>query len=114
MATRPISAMSRAIRSSIILVVCILSLQPYAAIGDATNVPLRVENNLPDAIPLRMDVEWVMQGWNFGFQGFYVEFLGYLEGLRKYLPYARIVQSSFRKSMQDPAVINSTHFYEVD
>jgi hypothetical protein len=67
----------------------------------------------PDRNPLYMDVEWVMQGWGFGFQGFYVEFLGYMDGLHALLPNTRIVQSSFRKTLTDPPVKNYTQFYEV-
>jgi hypothetical protein len=67
----------------------------------------------PARNPLYMDVEWVMQGWGFGFQGFYVEFLGYMDGLHALLPNTRIVQSSFRKTFTDPPVKNYTQFYEV-
>jgi hypothetical protein len=64
--------------------------------------------------PLYMDIEWVMQGWKFGFQGFYVEFLGYSSAFKTLMPNLRIVQSSFRKTYYDSPVDNITQFYRVD
>ena len=63
------------------------------------------------AKPLNMDIEWVMQGFEFGFQGFMVEFLGYSSAIRKILPHTRLVQSSFRKSFDDSPVKNASYFF---
>ena len=64
------------------------------------------------AKPLNMDIEWVMQGFEFGFQGFMVEFLGYSSAIRKILPQTRLVQSSFRKSFDDIPVQNASLFFD--
>lgn len=51
---------------------------------------------------LNIDLEWVMQGYQIGFQGFFVELLGFSESLVRFLPQARLVKSSFRKSFTEP------------
>ena len=60
--------------------------------------------------PLLVDVTWVIQGTQFGFQGFVVEFLGLTSSLRRYLPYLRVTQSNFRKSFSDLAMQNMSNF----
>jgi glycosyltransferase involved in cell wall biosynthesis len=60
--------------------------------------------------PLSMEVEWVMQGRNFGFDGFMVEFLGYLDGFRKHFPHLRVVQSSFSTSFDDSPIQDDEYY----
>ena len=64
--------------------------------------------------PIAMDIEWVMQGHLFGFQGFFVEFLGMSSGIRKLMPMTRLVQSSFKNSFNDSPVSNPEKFFKVD
>jgi glycosyltransferase involved in cell wall biosynthesis len=52
-------------------------------------------------LPLLIDVEWVLQGFEINFSGFTVEALGYLAGLNDVFPGFRITQSSFRQTFSD-------------
>lgn len=60
--------------------------------------------------PLLVDATWVIQGTQFGFQGFVVEFLGLTASLRRYLPYLRVTQSNFLYSFSDLAMRNMSNF----
>ena len=51
-----------------------------------------------------------MQGRNFGFDGFMVEFLGYLDGFRKHFPHLRVVQSSFSTSFDDSPIQDDEYY----
>ena len=63
---------------------------------------------------LFMDVQWVMQGYEFSFSGFFVEFLGFAKGIKKILPLTRLVKSSFRGEppLKNPVIDDSTTFYQ--
>jgi glycosyltransferase involved in cell wall biosynthesis len=50
---------------------------------------------------LNLDLEWVMQGYQIGFQGFFVELLGFSESIVQLLPQARLTKSSFRQSFAE-------------
>lgn len=69
------------------------------------------------ALPRRkliLDIEWVIQGFRFGFQGFFVEFLGFSSSLREYLPFLRLTQSSFYKDVvHDLPVSNMPSIYSL-
>jgi len=41
---------------------------------------------------LNMDVQWVVQGYSFGFQGFFIEFLGIADVISQELPLLRLRQ----------------------
>lgn len=60
---------------------------------------------------LNMDVEWIIQGYNFGFQGFFVELLGLSSGLIKLIPQLKITQSSFKKTFNDEPHKNLNKFF---
>ena len=64
-----------------------------------------------NAKPLIMDVQWVMQGVQFSFQGFFVEFLGYSSAFIEFMPYLRLVKSNFIYSLTEPSVSNEDSFY---
>jgi hypothetical protein len=51
--------------------------------------------------PLHMDIEWVMQGFEFSFTGFMTEFLGISSALVHMTPSLRLTQSSFRRTLHD-------------
>lgn len=59
---------------------------------------------------LNMDLQWVMQGYQIAFQGFFVELLGFSESISKLMPQARLVKSSFRKSFDESPFINEENF----
>jgi glycosyltransferase involved in cell wall biosynthesis len=63
---------------------------------------------------LWMDVQWVLQGYEIGFQGFFVEFLGYAESFMNLIPLGRLVKSSFRKSFDEIPVRNYDQFVNHD
>ena len=54
-----------------------------------------------DFSPLHMDVEWILQGKNFGFSGFFVEFLGISRAIRTFLPHLRLAQSFFYEYLDE-------------
>jgi hypothetical protein len=58
-----------------------------------------------------MDVEWIIQGYNFGFQGFFVELLGLSSGLIKLIPQLKITQSSYKKTFNDEPHEDLNHFF---
>jgi glycosyltransferase involved in cell wall biosynthesis len=60
--------------------------------------------------PLNMDIVWVMQGFHFGFQGFFVELLGISNSLVENFPQLRLVQSSFRNSLADSPILDEKKF----
>lgn len=60
---------------------------------------------------LNMDVHWVIQGFNFDFQGFFIEILGFSSSLIELIPHLRLLRSSYRKSFDEPPVLNETFFY---
>jgi len=55
-----------------------------------------------DTSVLDINLEWVIQGYNIGFQGFFVELLGFAGSLVKLLPQSRLVKSSFKHSFDEP------------
>ncbi|KAJ1407866.1 hypothetical protein B484DRAFT_403684 [Ochromonadaceae sp. CCMP2298] len=59
---------------------------------------------------LLVDLHWVIQGYSFGFQGFFVEMLGLSGALAAIIPNARVVKSNFRQSMSEPALANAQKF----
>lgn len=63
-----------------------------------------------DNSSLDIDVEWIMQGYNIGFQGFFVELLGLSSSLVNLLPQIRVVKSSFRKDFTESPFQNRTNF----
>jgi hypothetical protein len=60
---------------------------------------------------LNMDVQWVVQGYSFGFQGFFIEFLGIADVLAKEMPLLRLSQSTFKHSWTDMPDKNMTSYY---
>lgn len=61
---------------------------------------------------LDISLEWVMQGYNIGFQGFFVELLGFAGSISKLLPQARLVKSSFKHSFDEPLFYNDQVFLQ--
>lgn len=59
---------------------------------------------------LDINLEWVIQGYNIGFQGFFVELLGFSGSLSTLLPQARLVKSSFKKSFDESLFTNEHDF----
>jgi glycosyltransferase involved in cell wall biosynthesis len=59
---------------------------------------------------LLVDLHWVIQGYSFGFQGFFVEMLGLSGALADIIPNSRVVKSNFRQSMSEPALPDAHKF----
>eukprot|EP01041_Mallomonas_annulata_P005920 gene5920-11948_t len=51
-----------------------------------------------------------MQGFSFNFDGFFVELMGISSSLKSTMPYLSLTQSSFRQSLDDPAVLDTSFF----
>jgi len=60
-----------------------------------------------------LEIDWIMQGYDFGFQGFMVEFLGFSAGLRKLMPQMRIMQGSFKNSLEDSPIKGDNYWNEL-
>ena len=56
---------------------------------------------------LSLEVLWVLQGHNFGFTGFFIEFLGLSSALNNYFPGFKLIQSSYREFFNESALDNS-------
>lgn len=52
--------------------------------------------------PLKMEVEWILQGNTIGFTGFFCELLGFSSAFRELFPYMRVIKSSFIESVREP------------
>ena len=64
-------------------------------------------------VPLyNLEIDWIIQGYSFGFHGFMVEFLGFMKGIEEYMPQLSVMQSSFRKTMTDSPVDGKEYFTE--
>eukprot|EP01038_Epipyxis_sp_PR26KG_P008887 gene8887-11986_t len=55
-----------------------------------------LENSELETFPFLMDISWVLQGFDFSFQGFFVEYLGFSSAIRMILSESILVQSSTR------------------
>lgn len=67
-----------------------------------------------DRSVLWMDVQWILQGYNIQFHGFFVEFSGFSELFIQLIPYGRLVKSSFYKSFQEIPIANHERFFSHD
>lgn len=59
---------------------------------------------------LDISLEWVMQGYSIGFQGFFVELLGFAGSISNMLPQSRLVKSSFKHSFDESLFLNEDVF----
>lgn len=73
-----------------------------------------VAANSADSKPLNVDVEWIFQGNEFGFQGFFVEYLGISSAMRSLLPLSRITPSNFKRSFEESGFSNKEKFFDED
>ena len=62
--------------------------------------------------PLLLQVEWILQGFDWSFTGFFVEFMGLARALRDEFPFINVQRSSFRtrSSIEDGANYPSSDF----
>lgn len=92
---------------------CLLGLiVSLSQIPPSTTSPLHDETISDKYRPLYMDIEWVLQGYDFSFTGFMTELLGLSSALLRMNPSLRLTQSSFRKSFHDIPTNNMSAFLQ--
>ena len=64
-----------------------------------------------EVIQLDLEVAWIIQGQQFAFTGFFIEFLGVSSAILKYLPQFRLMQSSFNQSFDESAVADDNFIH---
>ena len=65
--------------------------------------------------PLHMDIEWVLQGKEISFTGFFVEFLGFSRAIRSIFPHLRLSKSFYSNSFSEsplPAPLSSGNCFD--
>lgn len=62
-------------------------------------------NEEPAALPLNMDIEWVIQGASISFTGFFCEFLGFSSAFRTLMPQLRMWKGRYKHSMLEPMIL---------
>lgn len=96
---------------NLLVVLTVLCALCTVAVGEEDNVCQKYGINKSI---LDLDVEWIMQGYSIGFQGFFVELLGFSSSLVTLLPQLRLVKSSFRKSFAESPFQNEESFLNVE
>jgi len=63
---------------------------------------------------LDISLQWVMQGYSIGFQGFFVELLGFAGSISRMLPQSRLVKSSFKHSFNESLFSHEDAFLNME